>query len=135
MTNPFNYDGTGKLGEAIADLYRCSPRNHNKVAELIQQAKDQLGITSKSKNLPDEVKLAIWQWHYDRLHPATHEDVNIFSQIEQSESVGQSVETISQTKLPLPVDIISQSEQGDSVEIFAQDKPNKTVENKFTIRD
>ena len=62
------YDGVGKLGEAIAALYGCSPRNNNKIAELIQQAKDGLGMTSQSKRLPDDVKRALYRWHYERLN-------------------------------------------------------------------
>lgn len=63
------YDGSGKLGSAIAGLCGLSPKSSMQIAVLIKQAKDALGITSKAKNLPDDVKLAIWQWHYDRLNP------------------------------------------------------------------
>lgn len=63
-----NYDGTGKLSEAIAELYGCSPNSHNDIAKLTKQAKEALGITSKAKLLPDEVKRTIYQWHYDRLN-------------------------------------------------------------------
>ncbi len=63
------YDGSGKLGEAIAALCGCSPKSSALISNLIGQAKDGLGITSKSKKLPDDVKLEIWQWHYDRLNP------------------------------------------------------------------
>jgi hypothetical protein len=64
------YDGTGKLGEAIAGLYGLSPKSRVQVAAHIKKAKAVLGITSKSKNLPDEVKLAIYRWHYEQLNPA-----------------------------------------------------------------
>ncbi len=63
------YDGTSKLGDAIAALYGCSPRSHNKIAGLIAEAKASLGITSKAKNLPDADKLAIYRWHVGRLDP------------------------------------------------------------------
>ena len=63
------YDGSGKLGEAIAALCECSPKSSALISNLIGQAKDGLGITSKSKKLPDDVKLRIWRWHYDRLNP------------------------------------------------------------------
>ena len=62
------YNGKGKLGLAIADLCGLSPKSQAQIAELIGQAKDGLGIASKPKNLPDDVKLAIYQWHYDRLN-------------------------------------------------------------------
>lgn len=63
------YDGTSNLGAAIANLCGLSPKSQAQIANLNKQAKDALGITSKSKNLPDEVKRAIWQWHYERLNP------------------------------------------------------------------
>jgi len=62
------YDGSGKLAEAIADLFGLSPKSQEQVAKRIKEAKTGLGITSKAKVLPDEVKLAIYQWHYDRLN-------------------------------------------------------------------
>ncbi|WP_019864985.1 hypothetical protein [Methylovulum miyakonense] len=63
------YDGTSKLGDAIAALYGCSPRSHNKIAELVAQAKAALGMNSKAKKLPDDVKLAIYRWHVEHLNP------------------------------------------------------------------
>jgi len=66
------YDGTSKLGDALAALYGCSPRSHNKIAGLVGEAKAALGITSKAKNLPDDVKLAIYRWHYERLNPVKY---------------------------------------------------------------
>lgn len=63
------YDGTSKLGDALAALYGCSPRSHNKIAELMAEAKAGLGMTSKARNLPDDVKLAIYHWHVERLNP------------------------------------------------------------------
>ena len=64
-----HYDGTSKLGDALAALYGCSARSHNKIAELIAEAKAGLGMTSKARNLPDAVKLAIYRWHVERLNP------------------------------------------------------------------
>ena len=63
------YDGTGKLAEAIADLYGVPPKSQVRIAALIKEAKAGLSIEGKSKRLPDDVKLAIYQWHYDRLNP------------------------------------------------------------------
>ena len=62
------YDGTGKLAEAIADLYGVPPKSQVRIAALIKEAKAGLSIEGKSKRLPDDVKLAIWRWHYDRLN-------------------------------------------------------------------
>jgi transposase-like protein len=62
------YDGSGKLSEAIADLCGLSPKSGMQITERIKEAKDGLGITSKSKRLPDEVKLDIYRWHYERLN-------------------------------------------------------------------
>jgi len=63
------YDGKGKLSVAIADLFRLSAKSHNQIADLITQAKTALSITSKTRQLPDDVKLAIYRWHYERLNP------------------------------------------------------------------
>lgn len=63
------YDGSGKLGEAIAGLCGLSPKSSAMVARRINEAKSGLGITTKSKNLPNDVKLAIYQWHHARLNP------------------------------------------------------------------
>jgi len=112
MTKPFNYDGTGKLSEAIAELCVVSPKNSKSIAALIAQAKDGLGITTKAKKLPDEVKLAIWRWHYDRLPPA----------------IDNPVETISHDELPLTVDIVSHISQDECVEIISQTEPDNIVE-------
>jgi len=73
------YDGKDKLGAALADLYQFSSGNNTKIASLIKDAKDNLGITSKSKNFPDDVKLAIYRWHYERL--------NSVQDIKQNDSV------------------------------------------------
>ncbi len=64
------YDGKGKLAEAIAALYGLSRKSRVQVAAHIKKAKVALGIISKSKSLPDEVKLAIYRWHYEQLNPA-----------------------------------------------------------------
>ncbi|MDI1292665.1 MAG: hypothetical protein PSV18_07955 [Methylobacter sp.] len=64
------YDGTGKLAEAIAELCGVSTKSQARIAELIKHAKAELGITSKAKLMPVGVKLAIYRWHYDRLNPA-----------------------------------------------------------------
>ena len=65
-----SYDGSSKLGNEIAKLYSCSSKNNNKISALVGEAKAALGVTTKSKILPDDVKLAIYKWHYDRLNPA-----------------------------------------------------------------
>ena len=76
------YDGSGKLGAAIADLCGLSPKSQAQIAVLIKQAKDGLGITSEAKRLPDDVKLDIYQWHYDRLNPVQY--------VKQDESIQDS---------------------------------------------
>ena len=62
------YDGTGKLTDALAALSGYSPGNHNKIAELVAEAKAGLGMDGKARNLPAADRLAIYRWHYDRLH-------------------------------------------------------------------
>jgi hypothetical protein len=64
-----HYDGSGKLTEAIADLFGVSLKNQTRIAKLIKEAKDGLNITSESKRLSKDVKLAIYRWHSDRLNP------------------------------------------------------------------
>ncbi|MDI1229853.1 MAG: hypothetical protein PSU93_01740 [Methylobacter sp.] len=63
------YDGKGKLAEAIAELCGVSVKSQARIAALIKQAKTELGITSKAKQMPDDMKLAIYRWHYERLSP------------------------------------------------------------------
>jgi hypothetical protein len=66
------YDGRAKLGAAIADLYGLSPKSQALIAQRIKEAKTGLGIPGNAKRLPDDVKLAIYQWHYDRLNPVQY---------------------------------------------------------------
>jgi len=117
MNESNQYDGTGKLAEAIADLCGLSPKSQGQIAKLIKQAKDALKITSKAKVMPTDTKLAIWQWHYDRLHPA-----------------GESVEIVSQLPDNDAVEIIAQSVQAEPVEINSQPEDEPEVNNLDVIR-
>ncbi len=117
------YDGSGKLGDAIATLYGCSPKNNNRIAELVADAKTGLGITSKTKKLPDDVKLAIYQWHCNRLQSTANDAVNILSQSDSNEAV----EIISQDNIQ-SVDINSQATSGDAVELYSHDGHQEVVE-------
>lgn len=63
------YNGTGKLAEAIAELFGLSIKSQARIAKLIKEAKTALGIAGNAKILPNDVKLAIYRWHYDRLNP------------------------------------------------------------------
>lgn len=63
------YDGKSKLADAIATLYGYSPRNHNKIAELIRQAKTGLRTTGKARVMPEAVKQDIYRWLSERLSP------------------------------------------------------------------
>ncbi|MDD2724019.1 MAG: hypothetical protein PHH59_08380 [Methylovulum sp.] len=85
------YDGTSKLGDAIAALYGCSPRSHNKIAALVREAKAGLGINSKTKKMPDAVKLAIYRWHYERLNPVQYVKQVDNIQYEPVQSVGDAI--------------------------------------------
>ena len=80
------YNGSGKLGDEVAKLYGCSPKNNNKISALVGEAKAALGVTTKSKILPDAVKLAIYRWHCDRLNPV--QDVK---QIDDTQSMPDTV--------------------------------------------
>jgi hypothetical protein len=63
------YNGTGKLAEAIAELFGLSIKSQARIAKLIKEAKIGLSIAGNAKILPNDVKLAIYRWHYDRLNP------------------------------------------------------------------
>ena len=90
-----SFDGKQKLSEALASLYGLSSKSHNKLAKLIDEAKAALGIATKAKNLHIDVKLAIYQWHCDKLHrQAGTETVEKFSQ----SSNGDIIEIISQAE-------------------------------------
>lgn len=130
MNESNQYDGTGKLAEAIAALSGLSPKSRGQIAKLIKQAKTALNITSKAKVMPTNTKLAIWRWHYDRLHPAG-ESVNIISQPESIEPVN----IISQAEDSKPVEIIAQNPVNEAVEIIAQvDDDEPEVNNLDVIR-
>ncbi len=55
------YDGTTPLNKAVADLIGCSPKNNNKLAKVIGQAKKSLDIASKAKKLPAKLNQKIYQ--------------------------------------------------------------------------
>lgn len=68
------YDGTTSLQTALAALCGCSIKSQGKIAKLIKQAKEGLGIVPVfdktgriSPHLSPQQRLAIWQWHCDRL--------------------------------------------------------------------
>lgn len=135
MRTPPPYDGTGKIGDALAALHGISPRSHNKIAELISEAKTALNISTKAKRLPDDVKLAIYRWHYGRLNPVS-ETVESISQdadsalveINSQGSQTGNVETFSQSNDSPPVEINSQDDKADNVEIVSQSKEAQAVE-------
>lgn len=129
MNESNQYDGTGKLAEAIADLCGLSVKSQGAIAKLIKQAKDALKITGKAKVMPVDTKLAIWQWHYDRLH-STQQPVEIISQVPDNEPV----EIYSQTAQTEPVEIISQLPDNDAVEIVSQPEGELEVNNLDVIR-
>ncbi|NOS74286.1 MAG: hypothetical protein HOP36_07065 [Methyloglobulus sp.] len=64
-----NYDGTTSLQTALAELYGLSVKSQAQLAVLVKEAKASLGITSTARILPPEQRLAIYQWHKDRLKP------------------------------------------------------------------
>ena len=78
MANTQTYDGTGKLGDAIASLYGCSPRSNNKISALVGEAKAALGV-GKSKKLDADVNRSIWQWHFNRMRPVTADTTEVNS--------------------------------------------------------
>jgi len=134
MTDSFTYNGTGKLSEALAELYGISPKNHNKIAELIKQAKKALAISNQARQMPTGTRLLIYRWHVERVHSNTN-SVAIFKQAEQIEPIGlhqqadsERVETISHAEVVDAVDIITQLNDSQSVEIISQAPIHQSVE-------
>lgn len=121
--NKSTYDGTGRLGDALAALCGVSPKSQAQIAKLIKQAKDALGIDTTAKVLPPDARLKVWQWHYDRLH-SSQSTVEIISQLSDSEPV----EIISQVADSKPVEIFSQLPDNDAVEIDSQAAQSELVE-------
>ncbi|MEQ1484526.1 hypothetical protein [Methyloglobulus sp.] len=64
-----DYDGTTPLQPALAELVGLSAKSQAQLAVLVKEAKASLGITSTARILPPEQRLAIYQWHKDRLKP------------------------------------------------------------------
>jgi len=126
MTDSFDYDGTGRLGDAIATLYGFSPKSQQLISNKIKEAKAALNIISEAKVLPNTDRLKVYRWHYDRLHPAANEPVETKAQAEASDSV----EMFSQPNQDDSVKIDSQPEPltlNESVELYSQSN-NQTVE-------
>ncbi len=119
-----SYDGNSKLNAAVADLYGLSPKSQKQIAALNKQVKNELGITSKSKNLPKEVNLAIYQRHYDRLNPVQDikQAIPVQSEDIQANTEPSSHDVIVQDddplKLPLD-DVVQDVKQEEDI----QDSP------------
>jgi hypothetical protein len=62
-----DYDGTTNLQPAIAELLKLSVNNQAGIAKAVKQAKVALNMDTAARRLPAADKLAIWQWHVDRL--------------------------------------------------------------------
>jgi len=129
------YDGTTPLNKAVADLIECSPKNNNKLAKVIRQAKKDLGITGKARKLPTEINLQIYSHFVDIFSqdkPPTIENsctpVEIISHTEALEQDKvQLVEIITQNNEPerpeiktiqqTPVELFSQMNDFDNVRL------------------
>ena len=62
------YTGKTPIKDALAELCGYSPKSHNKLTQLVNDALHGLGKTSKAKNKGADLNLAIYQWHVDRLY-------------------------------------------------------------------
>ncbi|MDI1293661.1 MAG: hypothetical protein PSV18_13080 [Methylobacter sp.] len=109
------YDGKGKLAEAIAELCGVSTKSQVRIAALIKQAKTELGITSKAKQMPDDMKLAIYRWHYERLNPV--------QDVKQDEGIQVDDEKPVLSPDSLVCDV--KQTKGDKLEVL----PDSTVQN------
>ncbi len=102
------YDGTTPLQPEVARLVNCSVKSQSKIAQVIKEAKQALGIDAKARVLPNEKRLQIYNYL-----------VKKYSQPDNN----ASVKTISQTNKPEPqptVEIISQPDNNKTVEIISQ---------------
>jgi len=105
-----NYDSATKLSDALASLHNVSPKNHNKLAALTQQAKDALRINTKAKRLPDDTKRAIFQWHVEQLktvQDVKQDDDNRAqgdSSLDQAPILKNPLEPSNTEAVPLPPD-------------------------------
>jgi len=121
------YDGSTPLNAAVADLIGCSLKNNNKLAKIIGQAKNDLGIASKAKKLPTEINQQIYS-HLVELysHPANGEPVEIISQgneptTPEPENTPQAlVELSSQDSKPKPAQQKTKKTNQSTVEIISQ---------------
>ncbi|MGZ8190087.1 MAG: hypothetical protein ACXWTS_02535 [Methylococcaceae bacterium] len=132
------YDGSGKLGEAIADLYGLSPKSQAQIAKLIGQAKDGLGIISKSKRLPDDVKLAIYRWHYERLNPV--QDIKQVDNVQDNpvqsadDTIIQYVKPIAETRELSPDSIVQNVKQDNVVYDVKQNDAAQDIKQDAPIQ-
>jgi hypothetical protein len=115
------YDGTSKLGDAIADLFELSPKSHNQIAGLVGEAKAGIGITSKAKKLPDDVKLAIYRWHYERLNPVQYVKQADSVKIESVESLDDAI--VQNIKQSSPNSLVQDVKQDVAVQDDDLDNP------------
>lgn len=117
-----SYDGTTPLNKAVADLIGCSPKNNNKLAQVIGQAKNDLSIASKALKLSPDINQQIYSHLVELFSQITNNDnVNIISQTAISEPVeinSQDNEpTEPETKQQTPVELFSQINNFDNVRI------------------
>lgn len=106
------YDGKSKLADAVAELYGYSPRNHNKIANLIQQAKTDLGIAGKAKIMPEKVKQDIYHWLSERLSAGQKSKQGDSSQVDLFQSLDINMSQTSKPtndKRALPIDNITRT--------------------------
>ena len=111
------YDGTTRLNLAVADLIGCSPKNNNKLAKVIGQAKNDLSINSKARKLPPETNLQIYS-HLVELYSqdADLQPVEIISQDTKSVIPEQK------TAPPILAKVISKPDKNNDVELYSQQK-------------
>lgn len=62
-----SYDGTTKVGDELAKLYRFSPNSDAKIAKVMKEARAALSI-GKAKRLTPEQNMAIWRYHHNKVN-------------------------------------------------------------------
>lgn len=93
-----SYDGTTKIGDELAKLYKFSPNSDVKIAKVMKEARAALNL-GNGKRLTPEQNMAIWHYHHNKVN-----GVNI-----PTEAQGDIVEYVEYVNNPMdkpPSDVI-----------------------------
>ena len=136
-----HYDGTTKIGDAVAELYGLTRTNVKKLTPLMTEARAALNL-GNGKRLTTEQKKAIYQYHCDKLNKTTptYTQTDVVDYVENvSQSVNATVEDVSQDSVEhdsqavnVPVENITHS-NSDDVEHITQTAIKHVEDNSQPI--